>query len=192
MTQSNSSSRARSMYRPSCADSIVFCAVLPSISADHVVPPRVTERIPSGRNETLLTLNGTSIKASIRPAGAPNGFSSVRPNSSTAPMTAKRADTARRSCASIPVAEEIGINRASGQLSSFSISPTPDKKNWTCCSWENGNRRPCLCPSSRLRVGLRYACTPMWKWHRSFRYDRQLSQPSPKVILGVEGQNAVP
>src|SRR4051812_31463692 len=58
------------------------------------------------------------MKVCTLPAGAPSGCSSDRPNSRTAVMTASKAEVARRSCSSAPLMPDVGISRASCQVSS--------------------------------------------------------------------------
>ena len=97
--------------------------VFTSTSADQVRWPRRTRISPSGMHLVSPTANGTSMYVSTGPAGAPNGAVTARPNSRTADITASRADVARRSCSSAPLMPDVGISRASCQLSSDTSPP---------------------------------------------------------------------
>jgi hypothetical protein len=57
------------------------------------------------------------------PEGAPRGLSNEYPNSGTAGMTARSADANRRSWASTPEADDMGIRRATGHFSSVITMP---------------------------------------------------------------------
>jgi hypothetical protein len=67
---------------------------------------------------TLGAIVGTSVRPSQHRGSS--GLRSEYPNSGTNPMTASNAEVKRRSYASTPDADEIGIRRATGHFSSLS------------------------------------------------------------------------
>lgn len=78
----------------------------------------------AGRCGRRRPLKGTSMKVWSWPDGAPRGFTSPRPNSRTAPITASRAEVARRSASSGPLIPLVGISRAGCQWSTaMGVSP---------------------------------------------------------------------
>src|SRR6266508_4306954 len=91
------------------------------------------------------------------PEGAPRGLSNAWPNSGTAPMTARSADANRRSWASTPEADDMGIRRSTGHFSSvITRHPSPQalaNSNTATTSTQADTPRAPVHPRAPQRAG---------------------------------------
>lgn len=84
-----------SAYACTCSGLSALPLVLVSTSAVHNLPARSTRMTPSGRRGVSPCGNETSVKVSMRPAGAPKAAVSLLPNSGTCAITESSTEVAR-------------------------------------------------------------------------------------------------